>query len=483
MEFDFETLYIPGEENNLADGLSRSEDLSEDLQVKVAVVNETDDVDNILILEAEKRGKKVPAEFERIPLIEKEHALGHFGVESIFRKLWERGFWWPKERRDIASIVKTCTECARYDISRVGYHPSKSVEADGIWDHIQIDLVGPIQESEEEFNYIFTIIDVLSGFTILRPLKTKSESEVTEALWSVFCEYGFPKIVQSDQGKEFLNKVLQGLLKVYGVEQRNITAYHPKADGLVERKNREIGRALKKYMEGSTQNWQSWLPLIQFSLNSKILERTGTAPFILMFNRVSNDFEDYSKIQIKHNLRAIEFLKKKSEEFKDVTLKTISEKSKNDKEKLRERLDGNMKIVEPLKIGTIVYALDATRSSKWDPVYEGPFTVVRQNTGGAYILKDLTGIELKRNFTIEMLKVIDSDPNSNISDHWEIEKIVDHKRENNEDYYLVKWKNFPETYNEYVNVKDFADTAIIKKFWKNKKRNLKRKERRTSSRK
>ena len=40
---------------------------------------------------------------------------------------------------------------------------------------------------------------------------------------------------------------------------------------------------------------------------------------------------------------------------------------------------------------TRVMALDSTHASKWDPVYKGEYTVVHQNQGGAYILKDYTG--------------------------------------------------------------------------------------------
>ena len=52
-------------------------------------------------------------------------------------------------------------------------------------DHIQIDLVGPIPESNDGYSWILTIIDVMSGFTLLRPLRFKSMEEVAIALWQL----------------------------------------------------------------------------------------------------------------------------------------------------------------------------------------------------------------------------------------------------------------------------------------------------------
>ena len=87
---------------------------------------------------------------------------------------------------------------------------------------------------------------------------------------------GIPKIYQSDNGLEFINKLIKQLMKLYGIDQRLITAYNPRADGLVERKNKEVGRILKKHLKGAMDQWHTWLPIMQLSLNLKILERIKT---------------------------------------------------------------------------------------------------------------------------------------------------------------------------------------------------------------
>ena len=84
----------------------------------------------------------------------------------------------------------------------------------------------------------------------------------------------------SDNGTEFVNQLMKQLIKLYGIDHRLITPYHPQANGLVERTNKEVGRGLKKQLEGAKDRWNEYLPTIQLDLNQRILERTGSTIFI-----------------------------------------------------------------------------------------------------------------------------------------------------------------------------------------------------------
>jgi transposase InsO family protein len=91
--------------------------------------------------------------------------------------------------------------------------------------------------------------------------------EIARALWNVMAEYGVMKIIQSDNGLEFVNQVVRELTELYGIEHRLITAYHPSANGLVECCNKDVKIMLRKYMSGEAGNWELWLPLVQLCIN------------------------------------------------------------------------------------------------------------------------------------------------------------------------------------------------------------------------
>ena len=171
-------------------------------------------------------------------------------------------------------------------------------------------------------------------------------------------------------------------MKVYGIDQRLITAYNPQADGLVERKNKEVGRILKKHLKGAMDQWHTWLPIMQLSLNLKILERTGSKPFELFYGRLFNSFTNFANIEEYLDIAtAIEKRMEKLVELRNVVWPVISKKIADLRRKRAEMVYNKLKQLPSLQSGTKVMAIDQTRASKWDLIYKGPYTVVHQTEG------------------------------------------------------------------------------------------------------
>lgn len=62
-------------------------------------------------------------------------------------------------------------------------------------------------QPDGDYRYILNYQDHLTKVVSLRPLKTKSAEEVAYNLVDIFCDKGAPRILQSDNGREFANKV------------------------------------------------------------------------------------------------------------------------------------------------------------------------------------------------------------------------------------------------------------------------------------
>lgn len=54
----------------------------------------------------------------------------------------------------------------------------------------------------------------------------------------IFPRFGIPRVVISDGGSHFINKVFENLLKKHGVKHKVATPYHPQTSGQVEISNR-----------------------------------------------------------------------------------------------------------------------------------------------------------------------------------------------------------------------------------------------------
>ena len=98
-------------------------------------------------------------------------------------------------------------------------------------DHLEVDLFGPMDVSEDGNTFVLLLVDLATRFIWLRPLQNKSATVTATALYPIFCQFGFLKVIQGDNGTEFVNEIIKQWLSQAGVNHRLITPYHPEANG------------------------------------------------------------------------------------------------------------------------------------------------------------------------------------------------------------------------------------------------------------
>ena len=79
----------------------------------------------------------------------------------------------------------------------------------------------------------------------------------------IFPYFGVPKIFQSDNGKEFVNTVIEKLLHTWSPDIQIIQGRprHPQSQGVIERAHRTLEQKLATQFE-STRQWSKLLPRI-----------------------------------------------------------------------------------------------------------------------------------------------------------------------------------------------------------------------------
>lgn len=101
------------------------------------------------------------------------------------------------------------------------------------------------------------------------------------------------------------------------------------------------------------------------------------------------------------------------------------------------------------------------------PTYLGNhYTVVRRTSNGAYVLKDTDGEILDRRVPLDQIKVLKGPRLSDKDDEmiFTVEKIVAHEERIDGHYYLVKWKNWDDTYNSWEPAHNILDEKIIRAY-------------------
>ena len=110
-------------------------------------------------------------------------------------------------------------------------------------------------QGDNQNKFILVYQDQLTIFVQLRPLKTKTAEEVAYVLLDIFTIFGAPSILQSDNDREFSNKIVQEAcemwpeLKIVHGKPR-----HSQSQGSVERANQDIENMLSTWLEDNMTN-------------------------------------------------------------------------------------------------------------------------------------------------------------------------------------------------------------------------------------
>jgi len=119
-----------------------------------------------------------------------------------------------------------------------------SHEVDYCWQADLIDI-SKYSRLNKGTKYLLTVIDTLSRFAFVKPLRKKDGKSVTESFKELILNSNRkPKFIQTDEGKEFFNKQFYNLLK-----EQDIKLFHnhsPLKAAMVERFNRTLMTRLQK---------------------------------------------------------------------------------------------------------------------------------------------------------------------------------------------------------------------------------------------
>nr|GEU86544.1 reverse transcriptase domain-containing protein [Tanacetum cinerariifolium] len=94
-----------------------------------------------------------------------------------------------------------------------------------------------------------------------------------------------PKALISDRGTHFCNKIMEKTMKIYGVNHRFSTSYHPQTSGQVENTNRALKRILKKTVKDNLAIWSRKLDDALWAFHTAYKTPTGTTPCKLIYGK------------------------------------------------------------------------------------------------------------------------------------------------------------------------------------------------------
>lgn len=260
-QFSTDIQHISGKDNIVADALSRISTINSvtfSSSIDFDLISKQQENDPELkklqrfrsgakFLRIDFHGKRLTCDVSKTPprlyiptqsrklVFEHFHKFSHSGAKAT-ASLIKRSFTWPAIDRDVRIFCKSCIPCQKTKIHKHNSAAFESIQSPSErFEHVHIDLVGSLPSSDG-YTYVLTCIDRFTRWPEAIPLSDIKAETVAKAFYlNWISRFGCPIRLTSDQGRQFESDLFMELNKLLGTQKLRTTAFHPQANGMIER--------------------------------------------------------------------------------------------------------------------------------------------------------------------------------------------------------------------------------------------------------
>ena len=327
---------------------------------------------NRIVMPVSLRGKAVELAHE-----------GHQGITKT-KQLLRSKVWWPGMDSEAEKVCRECYECQVVSAPTRPPPMTSTRMPDGPWQHIACDLMGPLPNGES----LLVAVDYYSRYFEVNFMRSTTSSKVIVALETMFCRWGVPLSIRTDNGPQFTGQEFQQFLQQYGVYWLSTTPMWPAANGEVERQNRSLLKSLK-IAQISGKDYKAELRKFLLAYRSTPHSVTGVSPGELMIGR-----------PIRGKLPCLERSNEADGEIRDKQALSQERRSSNADRSSSEIEVGDKVLVRQAKV------------DKLTPTFKPHTQEVVAKQGSEVVVRDKEGKEVRRNIS-ETKKLVVSDAEGN----------------------------------------------------------------------
>ena len=484
-EYDIEFLYVKGEDNIVADCLSRVrfiESLTDHSPINPSLDDYRRDPYWSKVLESIKSFPQYVATDKHILFNDKlcipqslksrvlklahDHpSSGHRGVLATQKRV-SRHFYWVGLYEDVRKYVVTCHRCMLAKGGRRLKVPLQPLPvAPYPWHTVTMDLITDLPLTRQGYDAIYVFVDKFSKTVHLAPCSKTIDAEgcLDVFMREIYRLHGLPEVLVSDRDPRFTSELYRRAMGKFAVVMRMSTSGHAQTDGQTERANRVVGEMIRAYSTSNDSLWVEYLPTIEFAINSSPSAATGISPFEatngilprqIGFARRSLPDEDAS---LESNLMRLRHIQQQTLKRLDVTF----QKALPD-----DPARPVFAVGEAVYIDSQLFKDEEShlRRPKTSAKVRGPFKVKKVFGPSTYEI-DFLGFptRIHKVINVKYLRPTSGTPravtrpNADPDGNYEVESILGSKKFHGKTHYRVKWKGFPEHESTWEPPEHFQD--------------------------
>jgi len=334
-------------------------------------------------------------------IINRAHSVGHEGAEKTINRIMN-SYYWPGIWNDVRMWIKSCRKC---QLCRPRPLP-KNVEDNATpierpFTRVGLDIIGPLPLTKQGNMYIITLVDYFTKWVEAKAISNIKSEEVMKFLTEVISRHGPPEIIVTDNGSSFISDITKMMIDLYGSWVHFISPHHPESNGMIENRNREIGKILRLLIENESE-WDEYLPSALWALRTTKNSKTKFSSFELLYGRrdtwplevmFPDIYKDPNETEEEYIFRR--FLRHQN------WVKQATEYSNFANQYWEHRIGLSKALKRNYKPGDYVMIRLVGRS-KLNPYFYGPYKIVNKQKFNTVVLEDpQTGKLLDRNVHIK----------------------------------------------------------------------------------
>nr|GEZ78119.1 putative reverse transcriptase domain-containing protein [Tanacetum cinerariifolium] len=154
-------------------------------------------------------------------------------------------------------------------------------------DNITMDFINKLPRTHSGHDSIWVIVDRLTKSAHFLAIREDYKTEKLARLYinEIIARHGVLVSIISDRGNYFTSRFWKSLQKALGTRLDLSTAYHPETNGQSERTIQTLEDTLRACAMNFGGNWDTHLPLVEFSYNNSYHSSIKCAPFEALYGR------------------------------------------------------------------------------------------------------------------------------------------------------------------------------------------------------
>lgn len=229
--------------------------------------------------------KLVPPKAAHWGIIAENHDppdAGHFGVEKTTNRV-TTDYYWPGMDMDVRKFVAEGAVCQTSKVSQqpaAGLMCRRTVHTP--WTVVAADCM-EFPTSKNQFKYMVVFQDLFTKWIELCPIrKADGPTIIREFDKLIVHRFRCPEVLLTDNGTEFVNKLMAEVATAYGIHHSRTPPYHAQANP-VERVNRVLKTMIISYVDLDHRLWDEHVHEFRHAYNTAVHSSSHVSPAMLNY--------------------------------------------------------------------------------------------------------------------------------------------------------------------------------------------------------